>query len=174
MYVQLHVAPIVASFLDAHPYVTARLVLLDRVVSLAEEGIDVGVRIGPLPDSALVARRVGSTRTVLCASPKYLDREGTPRTLDALAKHACIEFLPFARRVQPRWIVNTAQAAIDLALAGRGITRVLSYQIDDRLRIILPSTEPEPLPIHLVYAAGRLPRITAAFVEHYMLQKPHV
>jgi DNA-binding transcriptional LysR family regulator len=163
---QLHVVPVVASFLDRHPGVSARLVLLDRVVSLAEEGIDVGVRIGALPDSALVARPLGHVRTVLCASEAYLERAGTPRSVDALAKHACIEFLPFPRRVQPRWIVNTAQAAIELALAGRGITRVLSYQTDPRLRIVLPSAEPPPAPVHLVYQAGRLPRITVAFLDH--------
>lgn len=166
MFGQKHVVPIVASFLDAHPGVAARLVLLDRVVSLAEEGIDVGIRIGALPDSALVARKVGTVRTVLVASAKYLERAGTPRTLDALVKHACIEFLPFPRHVQPRWIVNTAQVAIDLALAHRGITRVLSYQADERLRVVLPYSELEPSPVHVVYQAGRLPRITAAFLEH--------
>lgn len=170
MFGQLHVAPIVAAFLADHPRVAANLVLLDRVVSLAEEGLDAGIRIGPLPDSALIARLVGHVRTVIVASPKYLERAGPPRS-DTLAKHAVINFVgmkPIAR--DPRWTVNTAQAAIDLALAGHGLVRVLSYQVDAlvgarRLRIVLPSQEPPPLPVHLVYLPGRLARITAAFLE---------
>jgi DNA-binding transcriptional LysR family regulator len=182
LYGQLLVVPIVASFLDHHPRVDARLVLLDRVVSLVDEAIDVGVRIGQLPDSSLIARHVGDVRNVLVASPKYLERAGTPRSPDSLAKHACIAHIgttPVVDRwkldrpiaVHPRWIVNTAQAAIDLALAGHGIARVISYQVDalvdqKRLRIVLPSFEPPPVPVHLVYPSGRLPHITAAFLDH--------
>jgi DNA-binding transcriptional LysR family regulator len=144
-------------------------VLLDRVVSLAEEGLDASVRIGDLPDSSLVARQVGFVRTVICASPKYLDRAPAVRT-DTLAKHAHIEFTgmkPIAK--DPRFVVNTAQAAIDLAIAGRGLVRVLSYQIapyGSRLRTVLPSLEPPPIPVHLVYLPGRIARITAAFLDH--------
>jgi DNA-binding transcriptional LysR family regulator len=170
---QHHVAPIVASFLAEHPAATARLVLLDRVVSLAEEGLDVGVRIGDLPDSALIARLAGHVRVVICASPKYLDRAPALRT-DTLDKHAHIAFTgtrPLAKN--PKFTVNTAGAAIELALAGHGLTRVLSYQIapyGSRLRVVMPSLEPPPLPVHLVYLPGRLPRITAAFVEHALPQ----
>jgi len=169
---QLHVVPIVAAFLDAHP-VAARLVLLDRVVSLAEEGIDVGVRIGALPDSSLVAQKVGHVRSVLVASPKYLEHAGAPRNPDSLAKHPWIAFTGMApiARTQPRWTVNTAQAAIDAALAHHGIARVLSYQVDalverERLRIVLPTFEPPPIPVQLVYSPGRLARITQVFLDH--------
>lgn len=179
---QLHVAPIVRSFLGANPGVNARLQLLDRVVSLAEEGIDLGVRIGPLPDSALVARTVGEVRTVLVASPAYLSRAGSPRTVEALAKHVCIAFAGTAP-VPDRWtlggrgvtvtarlVVNTAQAAIDAAVDGLGLTRVLSYQVDrlvaaDKLRIVLTSLEPLPLPVHLVHLPGVQPRVARAFAE---------
>jgi DNA-binding transcriptional LysR family regulator len=122
-------------------------------------------------------------RTVLVASPAYLARAGTPRSLDALHEHPCIAFLgtsplldrwTFDRRtitVRPRLIVNTGQAAIDAALAGLGIARVLSYQVDrlvaaDRLRIVLPDTEPRPVPVQLVTLPGIQPRIAATFADH--------
>jgi DNA-binding transcriptional LysR family regulator len=179
---QLHVAPIVRSFLATHTGVTARLVLLDRVVSLAEEGIDVAVRIGALPDSALVARQVARVRTVLVASPDYLERAGTPRSFEALAKHACIGFTgtgattdrwTFGKRsvsVRPRLVVNTAQAAIDAAVEGFGVTRVISYQVErlveaGKLKIVLASTEPPPVPVQLVHLPGAQTRVASAFVE---------
>jgi DNA-binding transcriptional LysR family regulator len=163
-------------------------VFVDRIVSLADEGLDVAVRIGDLPDSSLIARVVGRVRTVLVASPAYLDRAGTPRGPEALAKHACIALTgitPIPDRwrfdrssiaVHPRWIVNTAQAAIDAALAHHGITRVLSYQVAalveaKRLRIVLPSHEPPPMPVQLVYLPGVLPRLTEAFLGHAV---PHL
>src|SRR3954447_24829807 len=87
---QLHVLPVVLEFLGAHPGVDVRLVLLDRVVSLAEEGLDAGVRLGALPDSSLRARAVGQVRSVVCASPAYLARAGSPRTPPDLSRHQCI------------------------------------------------------------------------------------
>jgi DNA-binding transcriptional LysR family regulator len=179
---QLHVLPIVRAFLAQHAGVTVRLLLLDRVVALAEEGIDVAVRIGDLPDSALLAQKVGSVRAVVVASPAYLERAGTPRSIDALAKHATIAFTTttpvvdrwsFGSRsvaVAPRLIVNTAQAAIDAALAGMGLTRVMSYQVDKlvdagKLRIVLASAEPAPVPVHLVSLPGMQPRIARAFID---------
>src|SRR5262249_29056975 len=141
------------------PQLDARLLLLDRVVSLAEEGIDVAVRIEALPDSALRARLVGHVRSVTCASPAYLERAGTPRTPDALARHTCIgvsAVTPVADRwsfpdrtgrergvaVRTRLVVNTAQAGIDAAVSGLGIVRALSYQVERlvaarKLRLIL-------------------------------------
>jgi DNA-binding transcriptional LysR family regulator len=161
--------------------------LLDRVVSLAEEGIDVGVRLGALPDSSLRARLLGHVRSVLCASPTYLARAGVPRTPDALSKHSCIAFTattPIADRwsfpragrreraiaVRARLVVNTAQAAIDAAVAGLGIVRVLSYQIArlvaaQQLRIILPRFERQALPVQLVHLPGVQTRAAGAFVE---------
>jgi DNA-binding transcriptional LysR family regulator len=179
---QLHVLPIVEAFLGAYDAVSVRMLLLDRIVSLAEEGIDVAVRIGELPDSAMRARQVGHVRTVVVGSPDYFARNPAPRSLDALAKHTCIGFSgtsgtldrwTFGARtvsVSPRLVVNTAQAAIDAAMHGLGITRVLSYQVAhhverEDLRIVLTSAEPPPLPVHLVTLPGVLPRIAHAFNE---------
>jgi len=184
---QMHVLPVVMDFLDRHPDLDVRLVLLDRVVSLAEEGFDVGVRLGPLPDSALRTRVVGRVRSVLCASPAYLARTGVPRTPDSLSKHVCIAFTattPIADRwsfptdgkrdrsvpVRARLAVNTGQAAIDAAVAGLGVTRVLSYQIaglvaEKKLRIILPSRERDDFAVQLVYLPGIQTRAAATFVD---------
>jgi DNA-binding transcriptional LysR family regulator len=184
---QLHVMPIVTRFLADTPAVDVRLLLLDRVVSLAEEGLDLGVRIGALPDSALKARLVGHVRSVICASPEYLERQGAPRSPESLARHQCVAFTattPIAERwsfpsqgrrersvtVHPRLVVNTGQAAIDAALAGTGLVRMLSYQVDEwvtrgKLRVVLRAFEPEPVPVHLVQLPGAPSRITSAFAE---------
>jgi DNA-binding transcriptional LysR family regulator len=186
---QLHVAPVVREFLKQHPALDVRLVLLDRVVSLAEEGLDLGVRLGPLPDSALRARLLGHVRSVLCASPAYLKAAGIPRSPEALSKHVCIAFTgatPIADRwafpgpsgrersvaARARLVVNTGQAAIDAALDGLGIVRVLSYQIarqvtEKKLRVFLESFEPPPLPIHLVQLPGVQNRAASAFVDYF-------
>jgi DNA-binding transcriptional LysR family regulator len=188
---QLHVLPVVIEMARAHPALDLRLVLHDRVVSLAEEGIDLAVRLGELPDSSLRARRVGQVRLVVCASPTYLKRAGTPGEPADLARHDGIAFagttavaerwsfpLPGAPRrareravsVRPRLTVNTAQAAIDAALAGLGVVRVLSYQVEAlvrarRLRVILADFEPAPLPVHLVQLPGVPSRTATAFAE---------
>ena len=184
---QLHVLPVVAELLGRHADLDVRLLLFDRVVSLAEEGLDVGVRLGALPDSALRVRLLGRVRSVLCASPAYLARRGVPRTPDALGRHSCVAFsgtTPNADRwafagagrrertiaVRPRLVVNSGQAAIDAALAGLGITRVLSYQIarlvaEKQLRIILASFERDAIPVQLVHLPGVQTRAASAFVE---------
>jgi len=184
---QMHVLPVVIELLGRYPDLDVRLLLLDRVVSLAEEGIDVGIRLGALADSALRARLVGHVRWLLCASPAYLERAGVPRTPEALSRHACIAFAattPIADRwsfrgssrrervvpVRARLAVNTGQAAIDAALAGLGIVRVLSYQVvrlvaEKKLRVVLPTFEPEPSPIHVVHLPGVQTRAASAFVE---------
>ena len=184
---QLHVAPLLCAFLAEHPGVDGRLLLVDRVVSLAEEGIDLAVRIGSLPDSSMRARLVGQVRWVVCASPAYLSRAGVPRTPEALARHACISFdagSPVAdhwsfpggkgreRSVtfRPRLIVNTAQAGIDAAIAGLGIVRVLSYQVErplaqKKLRLILERFAMPPVPIQILQLPGLPNRLAAAFVD---------
>jgi DNA-binding transcriptional LysR family regulator len=161
--------------------------LLDRVVSLAEEGIDLSVRIGALPDSTLRARLVGQVRWVACASPAYLARAGAPRTPEALAQHACIGFdagspvtdrWTFARAggrersvaLRPRLVVNGAQVGIDAAIAGLGIVRALSYQVDrplaaKKLRLVLEPFAPPPVPIHILQLPGVPNRLASAFVE---------
>jgi DNA-binding transcriptional LysR family regulator len=175
MFGRMFVAPILFDFLARHPRVVARTLLVDRIVDLVEEGIDVAVRIAHLPDSSMNAIRAGSVRRLVCASPRYLAEHGTPRTPAELSKFEAIVFAPSAsapgwtfasgqkvQTVSPptRLIVNTAEVAIAAAVAGRGLTRVLSYQIAPelrrgQLRIVLEDFEPPPLPIHVVHPEGR-------------------
>jgi DNA-binding transcriptional LysR family regulator len=144
-----HVMPLIREFVDRHPAVQARVLLLDRIVDLVEEGVDVAVRIGHLRDSALIASQVGRVRRILCASPAYLASAGTPRRpLDlgshrfvaaALSGALALPALPRRGRhaqatATPALAVNSVEAAIDAALAGFGITAVLSYQVDEELR----------------------------------------
>ena len=184
-YGRLRIAPLVAEYLARHPGVEVDLLLLDRVVDLVEEGIDVAVRIGELPDSSLVARRIGETRRVVCAAPAYLRREGTPRRPRDLAAHRSVQFLGLARgdewafgddereRVSPRPVLRTNQldVALDACVRGLGCARLLSYQVEalvakGALVRVLEACEPPPVPIHLVYLQPRLVSATvAAFVE---------
>lgn len=170
---RLHVLPIATAFLADFPDIDIQFVLSDRNADLIEEQIDMAVRIGPLADSSLVAARVGVVRSVVCASPAFLKSRGLPRTPDDLAALPCITFGSTAANawtfsskgrgaraipVRSRLVVNTAEAAIDAAIGGVGIVRVLSYQVasavaERRLRIVLADDEPEPLPVHLVYPA---------------------
>jgi DNA-binding transcriptional LysR family regulator len=170
---RLHVLPVVLDFLDRWPEVTARLALLDRTVSLVEEGFDVAVRIGRLPDSSLIGARVGSIRRIVCASPAYLAAHGTPATPADLKSHRCVAFTGttptpewgFAGtsvRVRPHLVVDNAEAAVDAARAGLGVACVLGYQavVDlraGRLAVVLERFEPEARPVHLLHPAGRSP-----------------
>lgn len=185
---RLHVLPLVVDFLRRHPAVDVRLVLADEVLSLVDEGIDVGVRIAKLGDSSLRALRVGSVRRALYASPAYLAAHGEPAEPADLARHACLAAPSSvhaavrwtfgrgrARRtvaITPRLTVNLAEPAIDAAVAGAGITRVLSYMVDHlvragALRPVLERWEPAPIPVHVVHPAGRhLPLRTRLFVDH--------
>ncbi|TAX42047.1 LysR family transcriptional regulator [Rhizobium leguminosarum] len=181
-----HLLPIALEFLKEQPDINLRLSLVDRQLSLADEHVDVALRIGHLADSALIATRVGTVRRVICASPDYLARRGVPRQPDDLAQHDGISFQGFAtapewryRRdgaafaVEPRYklAVNTTEAAIQAALAGIGIIRVLSYQISDQLRSgalqeLLTEFAPEPLPVNVVHGpADPLPLKVRCFLD---------
>lgn len=184
---KLHVAPIVAAFLDAQPLIGVDLQLADRNADLVEETIDVAVRIGALEDAALVARRVGSLRRIVVASPAYLARHGTPVVPADLATHQTIQFTapstasewrfrapegtPLLVRVQPRFTVNAAEAAVEAAIAGRGVVTALSYQpaaalADGRLVRLLRDYELPPIPVSLVFASARLlPGRVRAFLD---------
>jgi DNA-binding transcriptional LysR family regulator len=183
---RLHVLPVTMDFLNAYPDINVRLVLSDRVAHLLEEHVDLAVRVGELPDSSLVAKRIGAIRRVVCGSPAYFARHGTPQTPDDLCAHACITFeglyapdsWPFrtgktlsAFPIRSRLTVNTAEAAVDAAIAAIGVTRVLSYQIaaavqTKSLVTILRGYEPSPLPVHLIYAApSLLPLKLRAFLD---------
>lgn len=150
--------------------------MADRQISLADEHVDVALRIGHLADSALIATRVGTVRRVVCASPDYLARRGIPLKPEDLAQHDGISFQGFASAPEvrfrrdvsaftaeprPKLAVNTTEAAIQAAVSGIGIIRVLSYQIADQLRTgalqeVLADYAPEPLPINIIYAPADL------------------
>ena len=173
---RLHVSPVMTAYLKRYPDVSADLRLSDRMINLVEEGVDLAVRIGHLPDSTLVARHVGEMRRIVVASKDYLKRRGEPRTPEAIATHDTIHFgamtaapdWRFAaegREIRvsspPRFTSNSADAAIQYAEAGGGLTRVLAYQAADslkagRLRIVLAEFEQPALPIHIVYPTSRL------------------
>lgn len=165
-----HVFPIVSAFLNEYPDVRVELSLNDRNLDFIEEGLDLAVRIGPLVDSSLVARPVGSVRRVVVASPAYLARRGVPRTPSDLATHDTIfgmarssarewRFGPLQRgagvRLSPRLLVDDVETQLQAAQSGRGIARALSYQVTDQLSTgtlvrLLQEFEPEPLPVQLV------------------------
>jgi DNA-binding transcriptional LysR family regulator len=173
---RLHVLALVSEFLSRYPRIDVRMLLLDRPVDLIEEGIDIAVRIGHLPDSMLIATRVGAVRQIVCASPAYLAAHGKPERREELGVHACITFM--ARDARDRWTftdgkkqervrvhsrltVNTAEAAIDAARAGVGIARVLSYQAaaalaDGSLEEILRGADSTELPVSLLHREDRL------------------
>ncbi|MER9677978.1 LysR family transcriptional regulator [Mesorhizobium sp. M0184] len=182
---RLHVLPVVTSFLSVYPEVGVRLTLADRITQLVEEHIDLAIRIGELADSSLIATRLGSIRRVVCASPAYLAEHGTPKTPQELAAYSAITFeeltaaawsfatgkTEFSVPVRSRLRVNTAEAAIDAAIAGVGVTRLLSYQIaaavrSGTLRPVLQEFEPDPWPVSLVHAGqGLLPVKLRAFLD---------
>lgn len=173
---RLHVGPLMAAYLQHHADVSAELRLEDRIVNLVEDGIDVAVRIGLLADSSLVARQVGSMRRIVVASPAYLKRHGEPRRPAEIAGHQTIQFGGAAAigewrfgageneirlNIAPRFLCNVADAAIQYAERGGGLTRVLAYQAADALthgtlKIVLEEFEQPPLPIHIVYPTSRL------------------
>lgn len=173
---RLHVTPLISAYLQRYPDVSGELRLTDRMVSLVEDGIDVAVRIGHLPDSSLVVRHVGSMPRIVVASPDYLARRGQPKTPEDIAKHDTIQFgaiasAPEWRFVQdgddirithmPRFTTDVADAAIWHAEHGGGLTRVLAYQAADalaagRLKRVLMRFEPPAVPIHIVYPTSRL------------------
>ena len=188
MFGRLHVLPLVQSFLGEYPQVDLRLLLLDRVVSLVDEGLDLGVRVGQLPDSSLRAVRVGQVRRVVCATPQYIARHGVPATPRDLGSHslvACTAVTPIPDRwsfhapsgvisvpVTPRLVVNTTAAAVDAALDHLGLTCLRSYQAEPhaaagRLQTVLAEYEPPPAPIQIVHPEGRhLSPKVRLFLDH--------
>lgn len=179
--------PILRDLLDRYPEVSVTTLFVDRVAHLMDEGIDVAVRIGELPDSSLSAIRVGAVRRVLCAAPDYFARQGRPRAPEDLAEHVLIDFVNMtpggewafekdgrtqAHRPHAQLRLNTADAAIVAARAGGGITRVLSYMIapdlvSGALERVLEDFEPAPVPIHVVHKeAGQTSARVRAVVDH--------
>jgi DNA-binding transcriptional LysR family regulator len=170
-----YVTPLAVEYLQRYPEVDLSCLFLDRIVNVIDEGIDVAVRIGALPDSSLQAIRVGAVRRVLCAAPDYLRRCGTPQTLDELAAHTTIattgasnsvdwrfavDGRPRSLRTQPRLMTTTNDASIAAAVSGFGIAQALSYQVAHHLRagtlqLVLESFEQPALPINVVHREGR-------------------
>jgi DNA-binding transcriptional LysR family regulator len=169
---RLHVSSVMSAYLQRYPEVTGELRLSDRMINLVEDGVDLAVRIGHLADSSLVARSVGDMRRIVVASSDYLARRGEPKTPADIAGHDTIQFgasdwhfVEDEREVRitsaPRFITNSADAAIWHAEQGGGLTRVMAYQAAEaikggRLKIVLAQFEQAPLPIHIVYPTSRL------------------
>jgi DNA-binding transcriptional LysR family regulator len=175
---RLHVLPVIAEFLTKWPEINVRLVLADRNLDLIDDHVDIAVRIGVLANSALVSTRVGVVRSVVCGSPAYFAAYGAPKGPEDLSTLSAVTFDSFSSSqhwvfrdpkskrelrtpVRSRLSVNTAEAAIDGAAAGLGVTRVLSYQIaqavlEGRIQIVLAEYEPAPLPVSLIHASHEL------------------
>lgn len=172
---RMYVMPGMVDYLQRYPDMTVSALFVDRVVNLIDEGLDVGIRIGDLPDSTMRAIRAGQVRRIVCAAPAYLKAHGIPRRPADLARHVVIAASgvspraewkfsdagkPAVVRIQPRLTVTSNDAAIEAALAGFGVTRLLSYQVTPhlaagKLKIILGGFEPPPLPIHVLHREGR-------------------
>ena len=173
---RLHVSPVMTAYLNRYSDVSGVLRLEDRMVNLVDDGVDLAVRIGELADSSLVARQVGTMRRIVVASPAYLKEHGEPKRPEVIASHQTVQFgataavadwrfLEDGREVRlniaPRLVTNSADAAIQYAEAGGGLTRVLAYQARDAikrgaLKIVLQKFELPPFPIHIVYPTSRL------------------
>lgn len=184
---RLHVVPIVTDFLAQFPQINVRLVLRDHIVDLLDDQIDMAVRIGQLPDSGMIATRVGEVRMVVAASPLFLKEQGSPQTPECLGAKACIatdgsmpstswRFRDPARStiyeepITPR-LITSAEAAKEAAIRDAGFVRLLHYQVIDAVRasqlsIVLEAYELEPSPVHLVHAPrGQLPLKMRRFLD---------
>ena len=184
---RLHVVPVVAEFLSTHPDIDVRLTLSDRNAQLLDDHIDLAVRIGVLPNRAMIAVQVGSVRRVVCGSPAYFAANGIPKkpadlaglscvTFDVLGSTASWDFVGKAGydrtvSVRSRLSVNTAEAALDAAIAGVGVTWVLSYQAskaveEGKLQLALEPFEPAAVPVSLIHPSqGLLPLKTRSFLD---------
>jgi DNA-binding transcriptional LysR family regulator len=188
---RLKALPLIETFLAAHPAASVRVLLLNRIIDLGEEGVDVAIRVAALPDSRLMAVRLGEVRRLICAAPAYLDRKGRPTHPSELDMHECIghneagerELWPFrlpgqsrdrARSfpIRSRLTLNSAGAARDAAMRGHGVCTVLSDQVAEQLadRILEPllmQFEPTPVPVSFVFhTRPRRDGIMRAFVDH--------
>ncbi|MEO8038733.1 MAG: LysR family transcriptional regulator [Betaproteobacteria bacterium] len=171
----MYVTPIVTEYLTRYTGVTASCWFLDRIVNMLDEGVDVGVRIGELPDSSMQAIRVGRMRLLVCAAPSYLAQHGTPASPEDLSKHIVIAAsgvtstsewrlatngAPNIVKLQPRLIATNSDTAIAAALSGFGLTNVLAYKVaehlrDGRLQAVLGEYEPPAFPVHVLHREGR-------------------
>jgi DNA-binding transcriptional LysR family regulator len=171
----MYVTPVITEYLARFPEVTASCWFMDRQVNMLDEGVDVGVRIGHLPDSSMQAVRIGSMRLLVCATPSYLEAHGEPMTPEDLDKHTIIaasgatstsewrmsnQGTPSVVKLHPRLVSTTSDTAIAAALTGFGLTNVLAYKVADhlregRLKTVLSGFEPPALPVHILHREGR-------------------
>ncbi|OUS29051.1 LysR family transcriptional regulator [Thalassotalea sp. 42_200_T64] len=176
MFGRMFVMPGIIDYLNQYPNTEVDAIFLDRVVNLLEEGLDVGVRIGELPNSSMRALRVGSVRLILCAAPEYLQRNGIPQQPADLSQHTIIssramnnssdwrfeqQAQKYQVNIKPRVTVTTNDAAIEAALSGFGLTRLLSYQVapylaSGQLNIVMENYEPAAKPVHIVHRESHL------------------
>lgn len=188
---RMFVTPILGDFLDQYPLVRARTLFVDRVVNLMDEGLDVAIRIGDLPDSSLIAVRAGTVRRVMFASPEYIRKHGLPQRPEDLSSHRLIQSLamgasaewpfqengkPISIRAEPRLRMNTNDAVIELALRGWGLSSLLSYQIapylaEGRLQTVLSAFEIPPQPIHVVHQEGRMVSAKVRSFVDFMVER---
>lgn len=188
---RIFVTPILGEFLDRYPLLEAQTLFVDRVVNLMDEGLDVAIRIGDLPDSSLTAVRVGQIRRVVCASPEYINKNGLPQHPNDLSGHRLIQslamessrewmFLENGNRISiplnPRLRMNTNDAVIDLVVRGWGLSRLLSYQIapdlaGGRLQIVLGAFELPPMPIHVLHQEGRMVSAKVRTFVDFMVER---
>ena len=182
----LYVTPVVAEYLQRYVDVSITCLFVDRVINIVDEGVDVAVRIGELPNSTLQAIQVGQVGKVICASPQYLSKMGTPKKPQDLVDHTIISSntvtpsfewnmnengVARAVRIHPRMVTSTNDSAIVAATGGLGLTRLLSYQVadflrDGRLVRVLPEFELKPDPIHVIHREGRrVPQKVRTFLD---------
>lgn len=174
---KMFITPVILEYLDRHSTVNVNALFLDRVANLVEEGIDIAIRIGELPDSSLRAAKVGAVRQIVVAAPRYLKQHGVPLHPLDLKSHRIVAAMgitalpdwkfyvngkPLSARVAPRLTVTTIESAIEAVRAGWGMTRLLSYQVAPylkrgQLKTVLDEFEPPALPIHVVHLDGRRP-----------------
>lgn len=195
---RLFVLPRLPEFTQAHPLLELELSSTDRLVDLVREGFDCVLRVGPLVDSSLVARPLGAFRIINCASPAYLKRHGTPKTLDDLATHQLIHYVSTLGARSPGWeypdgngyaslpmsgsiTVNNSDSYTAACIAGLGLIQApaagLQPLIDaGKLVEVMPDYLAEPMPVSLLYANRRnLPRRVQTFMT-WMTQvlTPHL
>jgi len=172
---RMYVLPSITDYLQRYPKTQVDAVFLDRRVNLLEEGLDVGVRIGELPDSSMRALRIGQVRSVIVASPEYITAHGEPSRPDELNRHTLIasragdfsdswhfrmDNREVLQRIDPALTVTTIDAAIEASIAGFGITRLLSYQVAEavqagQLKLLLEDFGPGTMPVHIIHREGR-------------------
>jgi len=189
---RLLIAPLLAEFLRRYPQLTIDLLLVDRAVDMVEEDIHLALRIGHLPDSPLVARKLADLQMIVCASPAYLERRGIPQEPADLSRHDCLVFSDAPEiagwrfkdgakaerriRISGRLWVNSLDALVSAAKEGAGLVRVPSWQVetdiaDGALQRVLVDHEPKPTPLHLLFQPSRQASPRSRVFVDYLIER---